>query len=291
MNKKPVVAGVGELLWDLLPTGKQMGGAPANFAFHAAQAGCESHIVSAVGNDADGKDLLNNLAILGLNAKLIQKNSFPTGTVSVSINGQGQPNYTIHQGVAWDNINFDDAIKIVANKLDAVCFGSLAQRNPVSAAAIQQLLINVKSGCLKVFDINLRQHFFSKEIIEKSLQLADILKLNDEELPVLSGFLGLNGNIENQLKQLINLYDLQFVVYTMGAKGSLVLSGNEQSMVEAPQVKVTDTVGAGDSFTAVFTTGILLGVPFAEAHRQANQVAAFVCTQKGACPVLPFAAF
>ena len=291
MKQKPIVAGIGELLWDLLPTGKQMGGAPANFAFHAKQAGCESLIISAIGNDTNGEDLLQTLTNQGSATRLIQKNSFPTGTVTVSLSPQGQPQYTIHEGVAWDYIGLNEQTKAVISKLDAVCFGSLAQRNPVSAAAIQQLLTLVKPDCLKVFDINLRQHYYSKPIIETSLQFADILKLNDEELPVLSGFFGLNGDIENQLYQLISQYQLNFIVYTMGAKGSIVFSETKSSLVEAPEIKVADTVGAGDSFTAVFTTGILLNVPFAEAHKQASRVAAYVCTQKGACPVLPFKVF
>lgn len=291
MKRKPVVAGIGELLWDLLPTGKQMGGAPANFAFHAKQAGCESLIISAVGNDTDGEELIQTLTNQGSATRLIQKNSFPTGTVTVSLSPEGQPQYTIHENVAWDFIGLDTQTKAAINELDAVCFGSLAQRSPVSAAAIQQLLALVKPGCLKVFDINLRQHYYSKPVIETSLQFADILKLNDEELPVLAGFFGLSGDIENQLNQLMSQYQLKFVVYTMGAKGSIVFSETKSSLVEAPEINVSDTVGAGDSFTAVFTTGILMNVPFTEVHKQASHVAAYVCTRKGACPVLPFKVF
>lgn len=285
------MAGIGELLWDLLPTGKQMGGAPANFAFHAQQAGCESLIISAVGNDTDGEELLRTLAKQDLTTRLIQKNNFPTGTVTVSLSTQGQPQYTIHEGVAWDYIGLNEQTKTALTEIDAVCFGSLAQRSPVSAAAIQQLLALLKPDCLKIFDINLRQHYYSKPVIETSLQFTDILKLNDEELPVLAGFFNLDGDIESQLYQLMNQFQLKFAVYTMGAKGSIVFSETESSIVEASEIKVTDTVGAGDSFTAVFTSGLLLNVPFAEAHKQASHVAAFVCTQKGACPVLPFKVF
>lgn len=285
------MAGIGELLWDLLPTGKQMGGAPANFAFHAQQAGCESLLISAVGNDTDGEELFQTLTNQGLTTRLIQKNSFSTGTVTVSLSTQGQPQYTIHEGVSWDYIGLNEQTKTALTKIDAVCFGSLAQRSPVSAAAIQRLLDLLKPNCLKVFDINLRQQYYSKSIIETSLQFADILKLNDEELPVLAGFFGLDGDIESQLYQLINQFQLRFIVYTMGAKGSIVISDSDKSVVVAPVIKVTDTVGAGDSFTAVFTSGLLLNVPFTEAHNQASRVAAFVCTQKGACPVLPFKVF
>lgn len=291
MTRKPIVAGIGELLWDVLPTGKQMGGAPANFAFHAKQAGCESLIISAVGNDIEGEELLQLLKTQSSETRLIQKNNFPTGMVTVSVNSHGQPQYNIHEGVAWDHIDFDTQTKTAIYLVDAVCFGSLAQRNPVSAAAIQQLLALVKPDCLKVFDINLRQQYYSKPIIETSLQFADVLKLNDEELPVLAVFFDLDGNIENQLYQLMIRFQLKFLVYTMGARGSIVFSETESSIMDAPKIKVTDTVGAGDSFTAVFTSGILLGFPLAEVHRKAGEVASFVCTQKGACPILPFKVF
>lgn len=291
MNQKPVVAGIGELLWDLLPTGKQMGGAPANFAFHAAQCGCESHIISAVGDDADGSELLDRVEKQNLNPSLIQKNRYPTGTVTVSLSQHGQPDYTIHEGVAWDNIAFDSALKNIAGKLNAVCFGSLAQRSSVSATTVQRLLSATNPDCLRVFDINLRQSYYSKEIIETSLQSTDILKLNNDELPVLSAFFKLSGESEDQLNQLLIRYNLKFVVYTLGAKGSIVLSRTAISRLDAPKIEVTDTVGAGDAFTAIFITGLLRGVPFREAHQQAGKVAAYVCTQNGACPVLPFQVF
>jgi fructokinase len=288
MNNKPIVAGIGELLWDVLPTGKQVGGAPCNFAFHAMQAGCESIVFSAVGNDQPGDELLSALAGLNLNCEYIQRNSFPTGTVTVTLNEKGHPQYVIHENTAWDNILFNTKTESKIKELDAVCFGSLGQRNSVSAATIQRLLEALKPGCLKVFDINLRQHFYSPEIITKSLEFATVLKLNDEELPVLSELFALTGEVKNQLTQLLSRFNLRTVVYTMGEKGSIIMTGNEYSFLESPKVVVSDTVGAGDSFTAVIVSGLLKGAPLSKVHEMATRIAAYVCTQKGATPMIPF---
>lgn len=291
MSHKPIVAGIGELLWDILPTGKQVGGAPTNFAFHAMQAGCESIVISAVGKDQPGDELLSTLADLNINCEFIQRNDFSTGTVTVTLNEKGHPQYIIHENVAWDNTVFNSKIESKLKELDAVCFGSLGQRNSVSAATIQQLLAAVKPGCIKVFDINLRQHFYSTEIIIKSLEFADILKLNDEELPVLSNLFGLSGEIKNQLTQMLSLFKLQYIVYTMGEKGSIIIGNHEFSFLESPKVIVADTVGAGDSFTAIIISGLLKGVPLTKVHEMATRTAAYVCTQKGATPVIPFDLF
>jgi fructokinase len=291
MNNKPLVAGIGELLWDILPTGKQVGGAPCNFAFHAMQAGCESIVFSAVGNDQPGDELLSALARLNINCEYIQRNGFPTGTVTVTLNYKGHPQYVIHENTAWDNIVFNTKTVSKIKKLDAVCFGSLGQRNSVSAETIQQLLGLVKPSCLKVFDINLRQHFYSPEIITKSLEFADVLKLNEEELPVLSELFTLNGEVKNQLKKLIDSFNLQYVAYTMGEKGSILMTANEFSFLESPKVIVADTVGAGDSFTAVLVSGLLKGLPLTKIHETATRTAAYVCTQKGATPLIPFEIF
>ncbi len=291
MKNKPIVAGIGELLWDLLPTGKQVGGAPCNFAFHAMQAGCESIVISAVGNDKLGEDLLTALETLKINCEYIQHNSFKTGTVTVTLNEKGQPKYVIHENVAWDNTVFNAQIKSRLNDLDAVCFGSLGQRNQVSASTIQELLKAVKPNCLKVFDINLRQHFYSSEIILQSLQFADILKLNDEELPVLAAYFGITGDVKQQLTQIITRFNLKYIVYTLGEKGSIIMGNDEYSFLESPKVEVADTVGAGDSFTAVIVAGLLKGISLHEIHKTASQTAAYVCTQKGATPKIPFGLF
>jgi fructokinase len=291
MKNKPFVAGIGELLWDVLPTGKQVGGAPCNFAFHALQAGCESIVISAVGNEQSGDELLSALAVLNINCEFIQRNGFSTGTVTVKLNESGHPSYSIHENTAWDNVELNPETESKFKELDAVCYGSLGQRNSVSAETIQRLLESVKPGCLKVFDINLRQHFYSPEIITKSLEFANILKLNDEELPVLSGIFGLTGEVKKQLEQLSNQFKLQYIVYTMGEKGSIIMRDNEFSFLESPKVVVADTVGAGDSFTAVLVSGLLKGLPLNKVHEAATRTAAFVCTQKGATPVIPFDIF
>lgn len=291
MKKKPLVAGIGELLWDIFPSGKQVGGAPCNFAFHAMQAGCESIVISAVGNDKPGDELLTALESLKINCEYIQYNGFPTGTVTVTLDEKGQPNYIIHENVAWDNIVFNEQIISKSEDLDAVCFGSLGQRNPVSASAIQKLLEAVKPECLKVFDINLRQHFYTSEIIIQSLKFADILKLNDEELPVIADLFGISGDVKNQLRQIIARFNLKYIVYTLGEKGSIILGENEYSFLESPKIEVADTVGAGDSFTAVIVAGLLKGVSLHEIHEMAAKTAAYVCTKKGATPVIPFSIF
>ncbi len=285
--QKPLVAGIGELLWDIFPEGKMPGGASANFAFHASQSGCNAILVSAVGSDELGRELLSALNGLKLNLKYIQRNNFSTGTVTVQRGENGQPRYTIHENTAWDNIRFSDEIREISDHFDAVCFGTLGQRNLVAAKTIQKVLSNLKPGCLKIFDINLRQHYYSAEIIEESLKQADIFKLNDEELKVVSEMFGIAGTEEEQLNQLVVRYKLKYVVYTLGANGSLILSAYEKSFLNAPQVKVADTVGAGDSFIAVFTAGILQGDNLKTAHQKANKAAAFVCSQNDACPVFP----
>jgi fructokinase len=291
MKNKHIVAGIGELLWDLLPGGKQVGGAPCNFAYHAQQAGCDSLIISAVGVDKLGDELLTKLDGLKINCEFIQRNSFPTGTVTVTLNEKGHPQYVIHENVAWDNTVFSTEIESKIKHLDAVCFGSLGQRNTVSASTIQQLLSSVKPACLKVFDINLRQNFYSFEIINKSLEFADILKLNDEELPVLSSLYKITGDVKSQLNEVLRLFRLKYIVYTMGEKGSVIISKNEYSFLESPKVVVADTVGAGDSFTAVIISGLLKGLPLSTIHEKATHTAAYVCTQKGATPNIQFNIF
>lgn len=284
--EKKIVTGIGELLWDLLPEGKQLGGAPCNFAFHAMQNGCESFIVSAVGNDKLGTEIIDTIHSLALSSKFIQHNSHTTGNVTVLLDENGQPDYTIHENVAWDFITWEASLIDLAKKTHAVCFGSLAQRNEVSEQSIHKFMNSVSEECLKVFDINLRQHYYSPETIHKSLRHANVLKLNDDELPVIASFYSLGGTIENQLKTLAEKFDLKYIAYTMGSKGSMLLSTMETSYLDAPKVKVKDTVGAGDAFTAVLIAGILNGMPLAEIHQKASDIAAFVCTRKGATPTL-----
>lgn len=284
MERTPIIGGAGELLWDMLPTGKQLGGAPCNFAFHAMQAGCECYVISAIGEDAAGDELLETVHQLGLSDRYIQKNSYPTSTVSITLNPHGHPDYTIHEQVAWDHIRWNASMEELAGQLDALCFGSLAQRSPESQQSIVKLITATKPECLRIFDINLRQQYYSSETIVQSINLSDVLKLNDDELPVVAGFIGLNGEVREQLGQLVSLMKLKYVVYTMGGKGSVIVSPDEYSFIQAPVVTVEDTVGAGDAFTAIFAAGILKGYPLVEVHRKATEIAARVCTRKGATP-------
>lgn len=279
------VAGIGELLWDLLPKGKQLGGAPCNFAYHASRAGCNSFVVSTLGTDNLGNEILEILDEHGLDKSYVkQAADFPTGTVTVSLDANGIPSYIIHENVAWDNIDWNSSLEILAKSVDAVCFGSLAQRNTVSRQTILNFLNATNPDCLRVFDINLRQSFFSEETIVKSLELANVLKLNDEELPLVAELLGLQGSDDDLLQHLISRFDLKLIALTKGANGSLLVTENEQSFMEVPKVKVADTVGAGDSFTAVLVAGLLQNHDLKKIHENATQVAAFVCTQDGAMP-------
>ncbi len=284
-QKSYQVAGIGELLWDMLPQGKQLGGAPCNFAYHAFQAGCQPFVISALGADASGDDILKRFGELGLDKNFVQRtDNLPTGTVTVSLDKNGIPAYIIHENVAWDSIVWNAPLETLAKSVDAVCFGSLAQRNTVSRQTILNFLEATRTDCLRVFDINLRQSFYTEDIIMRSLELANILKLNDDELPVVAELIGLQGNDEELLLQLLNRFSLKLIALTKGAKGSLLFTENEQSYLEVPKVKIADTVGAGDSFTAVLVAGLLENHDLKRIHKTATNVAAFVCTQNGAMP-------
>jgi fructokinase len=279
------VAGIGELLWDLLPDGKQLGGAPCNFAYHAYQAGCQPYVISALGTDVSGIEILERFNELGLDKSFVQQTpDFPTGTVTVSLDNNGIPGYIIHENVAWDNIVWNGSLEKLAKSVNAVCFGSLAQRNPVSKQTIMKFLEATRTDCLRVFDINLRQSFYSERIVVQSLNLTNILKLNEDELPIVARLLRIKGNDDELLKQLMKKFNLKMVALTKGEKGSLLQTENEQSYMEVPKVKIADTVGAGDSFTAVIVSGLLQNHKLKEIHETATRVAAFVCTQNGAMP-------
>ena len=289
MNK-PIVVGMGEALWDVLPDGKKIGGAPANFAFHAGQAGMDSRVVSAVGNDALGEEALATLEGKGLNIEAVARVDFPTGVVNVSLGEQGIPQYDICEGVAWDNIPFTPALANLASQAQAVCWGSLAQRNEVSRKTIFSFLDAMPSDeeRLKVFDINLRQQFYTLEIIEASCRRANVLKINDEELVLVSEMLRLGaGSPEVLCRSLMERYGLRILVLTCGANGSYVFTPVETSYRVTPKVQVADTVGAGDSFTATLVGELLRKTPVGVAHEHAVEVAAYVCTQQGAMAEWP----
>ena len=288
-NNKGLVVGLGEALWDCLLEGKKLGGAPANFAYHAGQfLGSENTIaISALGEDALADETIAALREHGLQ-HLMPRVPYPTGTVQVTLTGDGIPTYDIKENVAWDNIPFIPEIEDIAANCRAVCFGSLAQRNVVSRENIHRFLDKTPSTCVRIFDINLRQQFYSKEIIQESLRRCNILKINDEELVILGRMFGYPGlDIENKCWLILGKYNLDMLVLTCGTNGSYVFSPGQMSFQETPKVQVADTVGAGDSFTGSFCAAILSGKPIAEAHKLAVEVSAFVCTQNGAMPTLP----
>ena len=278
------MAGIGELLWDLLPKGKQLGGSPMNVVYHCQAAGIKSVVVSAVGSDTLGAEIIKQVKKGGNSTEFIQIcNDSPTGTVSVLLN-HGIPDFTIHTDVAWDKLQWDNSLAELAKNIDAVAFGSLAQRDPVSRATINNFLNNMRPDSIRVFDINLRQNYHSKELISTALNRATLLKINDEELPVLADYLDLKGSVNDQIRNIMNSFNLDLVAYTRGSLGSVLYSPVLTSEITAPGVKIKDTVGAGDTFTAVMIAGLLKGKPLEEIHREASETAAWVCTQEGGTP-------
>ena len=285
MNK--TIVGLGEALWDCLPNGSKLGGAPANFAYHTSQFGFEAYAVSALGNDALGDQTVKEFDEKQLRY-IMPRVAYPTGTVQVTLDQQGVPTYDIKQGVAWDNIPFTPEVEALAKRTDCVCFGSLAQRSEVSRTTINRFIDAMPNDSLKIFDINLRQNFYTKEIIQDSLRKCDILKINDEQLVTIGRLFDYPGlDMENKCWLILGKYNLKMLVLTCGTNGSYVFAPAEKSFQPTPHVDVVDTVGAGDSFTGSFAAAILSGMPLADAHRLAVEASAYVCTQQGAMPRLP----
>ena len=287
MNK--IVEGMGEALWDVLPEGKKIGGAPANFAYHVSQFGLPSCVVSAIGDDALGKEIIENFTSKGLD-QLIAEVPYPTGTVQVEIDQTGIPLYDIKENVAWDNIPYTEHLDALAKRTKAICFGSLAQRNVVSRETINHFLDTMPKDddSLIVFDVNLRQGFYNKEILCKSMQNCNILKINDEELITVSRMFGYPSiDLQDKCWILLGKYNLKMLILTCGINGSYVFTPGNVSFQPTPKVEVADTVGAGDSFSAAFIASILKGKSVTEAHSIAVKTSAYVCTQKGAMPILP----
>ena len=287
---RPVIVGIGEVLWDMLPGGKQLGGAPANFAYHAAALGAAAAVVSRVGDDAPGREVLARLEALGVDRRHVGVDpTYPTGRVDVRVDAAGVPEYVIHEPVAWDFLAADEAVLRLAARADAVCFGTLAQRSAVSRAAVQATL-SATRACLRVFDINLRQQFFSRDLIDQMLRQCDVLKLNDAELPVVAGLLGITADEPGAaVRELIGRYALRVVALTRGGRGSLLAGadGRTSDHPGAPVATVADTVGAGDAFTAALVTGLLAGRDLDQVNAFANRLAAYVCTRSGATPAVP----
>lgn len=289
MKQEKTVVGIGEALWDVLPEGKKIGGAPANFAYHVSQLGLPSCVVSAVGEDALGSEILDNFSAKGLGTHIATV-PYPTGTVQVEIDQVGVPQYVIREGVAWDNIPFTTDLKSLAQRTTAVCFGSLAQRSSVSRATINRFIDEMpkEKDTLIVFDVNLRQGFFTKKILDQSMKKCNVLKINDEELIVISRLLGYPGtDLRSKCRALLDRYHLRMLILTCGVNGSHIFTSGDISYQATPEIEVADTVGAGDSFTAAFVSSIIRGMSVSEAHRRAVDLSAYVCTQAGAMPPLP----
>lgn len=288
---RPVIVGVGEILWDLLPHGKQLGGAPANFAYHAAALGAAGTVVSRVGKDDSGGEILARLDLLGLDRQHVSLDPLhPTGTVEVRLGPGGVPDYVIHTGVAWDFLSFTPELSELASQADAVCFGTLGQRSPTSRRTIEKFLAALRPECLRVFDINLRQNYYDRALVHKMLMQSDVLKLNDAELPVVAGMFGILGQESEAVRNLMSRYPLKLVALTHGPAGARLQGiGESSSHPGFPVVgaETADTVGAGDAFTAAVTLGLLRGMPLQQINAIANRLASYVCSQHGAAPPIP----
>ncbi|WP_035272765.1 carbohydrate kinase family protein [Desulfogranum japonicum] len=287
-NTPPVIAGIGEILWDIVEDSEELGGAPVNFAYHAGALGAEAYAISSIGDDERGTATLKELAKRGMSTAHISiLPGAVTGYVKAEVDVQGIATYTFPDNVAWDTLSVSRETMTFGQQLDAVCFGSLAQRAEKSRETILDFLQNRAPDALKVFDVNIRQQFYTKEIIRTSLECADVLKLNDEEIVLLAEMENLSGPNEEQLKALVNRYQLNLAVLTCGDKGSILVTANEVSRHPGYASQVVTTIGAGDSFTATTVLGLLGGHSLDSINEHANRVAAYVCSQQGAMPPLP----
>ncbi len=285
-NRQYTIVGLGELLWDLFPAGKQLGGAPANFAYITNLLGDTGFPASRIGNDSLGNEAIERLRHLGLSSEFVQQDEdHPTGTVRVDLDPAGQPKFEILEPVAWDFLEWSESWRNLAAQADAVCFGSLAQRSPASRATVMSFLAATRADAVRVFDVNLRQNFYSKAVIEQSMNLATIVKLNHEELPkIMHLFEMKNDEPQDSARRLLSAFDLKLVCVTRGTGGSLLVSTEECSQHPGFKVKVADTVGAGDAFTAALVNGYVRGEALAEINENANRVGAWIASQSGGMP-------
>lgn len=281
-RKKPIIVGIGELLWDRLPAGIKVGGAPVNFVYHATQVGGQGHVITAIGPDAEGEEILKELDKKHIDY-LVTRDTHPTGSVQVELN-EGIPTYLIAERVAWDYLPLSADSIDLAESADAVCFGTLAQRLPVSRETIQTLMSFGKEEAYRVFDMNIREPYYSKELIHDSLKLSNVIKMNLNELDVLRRLFDLGGSEEEIARWIIYTYGHRIVIVTAGSSHSTIYTKDEVSCIPTPRVEVVDKVGAGDAFCGAFITHLLLGKSVAEAHRFAVETAVFVCTKAGAWP-------
>lgn len=287
-SEKHMIVGLGECLWDCFEDYRRLGGAPTNFAYYAGQLLGMEHavVVSAIGNDELGNETLAELDKLNMN-HLLPKLQHPTGQVRVTVS-DGIPSYDIVEQMAYDFIPWTAELEALAKRTRLVCFGTLAQRHTVSQETAMRFLDTVPDDCLKVFDINLRQHFYSQEVIAQSLQRCNILKLNDEELPEVCHLFGLEDkDPEDSCRAIMAHWHIGTVIYTCGANGSYAFTPKETSFMATPKVDVKDTVAAGDSFGAAFCCAQLNRLPLPQCHRLAVQLSAHVCTHPGAIAPVP----
>jgi fructokinase len=289
MTNRLVIAGIGEVLWDVYPDAARFGGAPANFACHAAALGAEAWMASAVGVDDLGDRALDTLEVAGVECGTVARDrEHDTGQVIVKLDSSGHASYKFADDSAWDHLEWSAALESLAGRCDAVCFGTLGQRSPISRATIQRFVGATPRSALRMFDVNLRQDFFDRRTIDTSLRIASAVKLNEEELPKVAELCEIDASTQPQmLRALVERYGLRLAALTCGAEGALLIAGDDESTCPAVPAKVVDTVGAGDAFTATVVPDFLRGMPLAEVNRHANAVASFVCSQPGAVMKLP----
>lgn len=285
-SETPVVIGIGEILWDNLPSGRRLGGAPTNFAYHVHALGVPATVVTRIGDDPDGHEILSRVGALDLSTEFVQMDrSHPTGVVQVALDRDGTAIYTIRTGVAWDFLEWSESLDALANSISAVCFGTLGQRAQLSRTTIQRFVAATPTDCLRVCDINLRQHYYDADLLRQSLRLANVLKLNHEELPIVLELIGVDREDTEAAHRLRAAFDLTLVALTRGASGSILVSETESCEHPGVDIDLVDTVGAGDSFTAALVVGLLRGDSLPEINEAANVLAARVCGHAGAIPV------
>lgn len=285
MSQHPLIVGIGELLWDRLPSGKRVGGAPANVVYHASCLGAEGYAVSAVGKDKLGDELLEAISETTLHTAIAKVN-YPTGSVHVTLN-YGMPEYNIVENVAWDYIPLTDDALTLVKKADAICYGTLASRNDVSHDTIITLLKHANPSSLRLFDVNLRAAYYSKQLITELITYANIFKINSDEAIVLKSMLDVDISDDDLCRMILEKYNLKYLIYTNGSISSSIYTAHTVSFLKTPPVRISDTIGAGDAFSGAFLYYTLSGLSLEDAHHMAVNIAAFVCTQSGAWPKYP----